>query len=221
MTEEATPPNPAEVAASEYAGLAADTDFAADFSGRNGREAQKAAVDRKSALARTAFGDGQEATPRDIPELLQDALKAPDALTRQEAEHMIPAASASEYRFNFATDGMDFKDVSELNNMAAQTAFAIGASPEYARATFEQIDRKLSRGGYEPTTPAATDAVLVRQFGDKAEAVGEAALAAFQRLPERERHFVSSTLSRLDAETSAWAIGRLARVSRMTSKKDK
>ena len=100
-----------------------------------------------------------------------------------------------------------------------ETAFAVKANPQFARATLEAMDKQLSKpeGSYTPTTADALDSHLKAQLGGKADATLAAALATFEKMPAAGQAWLQNSLSRLDTSTAAWVVGRMASIHRANS----
>jgi hypothetical protein len=210
---------PAETAAAGLETLAADKTWQADWSGVNGRAAQRAAVKLKSAVTRSAFPSEPD-TASTLPEKIESGLNAPDAVSQAAAEGMVPATSADD--FNFVWKDAANMEIGELQNMdtlAKETALAVKANPAFARATLEAMDRQLSKpeGSYTPTTADALDRHLQTQLGDKADATLAAALATFELMPPDGKAWLQASLSKLDTNTAAWVVQRMASIHRANS----
>lgn len=205
-TPEAAPaPSPSEAVAS----LQADKDWSADFSGANGRQAQKAAMDRKTALLKPADDTGPA-----VPEHLREAME--NSTTRPFAEGRIPASDPSEYKFEFR-DAESFEHSQELTALAQTTAYAVGANPEFAQATVKHIQQRLGRvaeGASVDSNPGSFDAAIASRYGADAQATIDAAEEALAAMPEAGRKWVQATLRGLDPETATWFTGRLASTRR-------
>ena len=106
-----------------------------------------------------------------------------------------------------------------MDALAKETAFAVKANPQFARATLEAMDKQLSKpeGSYTPTTADALDRHLQTQLGDKADATLAAALATFELMPPDGQAWLQNSLSRLDTSTAAWVVGRMASIHRANS----
>ena len=207
-TPEAAAPSPSDAVAN----LQADKDWSADFSGANGRQAQKAAMDRKTSLLKPAEDDAP------VPEHLREALE--DDSTRPFAEGRIPASDPSEYKFTF-NDAESFEHSQELTSVAQETAYAVGANPQFAQATVSHIQERLGRvpdGGSVDANPGSFDTAIADRYGDKAADTINAAEAALNAMPPEGKAWVQNTLKALDAETATWVVGRLASTRREASK---
>ncbi len=208
--------NSSEVAAAGLETLAANKEWSDDFSGLNGRPAQLAAMELKSATTRAAF-DPEPDTSQRRSEQIEDGLAATDAVTKASAEAMVPAQDVSEYNFKWENaSSMEFEELQSMDTTAKEAAFAIGANPHFARSTLEAMDRQLSKpeGSYIPTTSDALDDHMRTQFGDQADATLQAAVATMQKMPPEGQKWLQSSLSRLDTSTAAWVVARLASVHR-------
>ena len=226
MTENAPAPAPSPVApsegpasttpspAQELAALTQDATFAADFAGENGRAVQIEAAARKSALTKAAHGPADEPAP-ELPEQVQDGLKAPDNVTKAAAEAMVPGASPNDYQFNWSDAGnIDIDVLQDMTSTAAEAAFEVGASPAYAKATIDGLQTMLTQSsGIAPTEAALQDA-LTRHFGGNSDTTVEAAKATLAKMPEQSRQWALDAAERLDASGVAWFVGRLASVHR-------
>ena len=205
-TPEAAPaPSPSEAVAS----LQADATWSADFSGANGRQAQKAAMEQKTAVLKPA----EDNAPA-VPEHLREAME--NSTTRPFAEARIPASDPSEYKFTFS-DAENFEHSQELTSLAQETAFAIGANPQFAQATVSHIQDRLGRvpeGGSVDSNPGSFDAAIASRYGDKAADTISAAEAALNAMPPEGKAWVQNTLKALDADTATWVVGRLASTGR-------
>ena len=209
----------ASSAISEIAALGRDVAFHDDFTGSNGRAAQVAAVERKSALHKQAYGPAPDPVAV-LPERVQDGLEAPDAITKQAATAMIPGASPADYKFNW-TDAAntDIEALQSQNNLAAEASFAIGASPEYAKATIAGMESMIA-SSRAPATAESLDVALQRSFGANSDATVEAARTALLKMPQPARDWFGRALDKLDAAGATWAIGRLASVTRATTPRE-
>jgi len=210
---------PAETAAAGLETLAADKTWQADWSGVNGRAAQRAAVKLKSDVTRSAFTSEAD-TSHALSEKIESGLNAPDAVSQAAAEAMTPAQDVSEYRFKWENAAsMEIGELKNMDALAKETAFAVKAPPAFARATLEAMDRQLSKpeGSYTPTTADALDSHLQTQLGDKADATLAAALATFELMPPEGQAWLQHSLSRLDTSTAAWVVGRMASIHRANS----
>ena len=211
------PSSPAQEAGNELSTLMGNPDFTSDFSGANGRQAQIQARDKKSALTRAAHGPADEPTPV-LPERIQEGIDATDNVSKAAAAAMIPGASPADYKFTWSNASeTDLGVLQEQNSVAAEGAHAIGASPEYAKATVRALDEMVSRStGIDPTEASLQDA-LTRQFGGNSDNTVAAARATLAKMPERSREWALNTASKLDAAGVAWFVGRLASVHRATT----
>ena len=84
-----TASTPAETAAAGLETLAADKAWQADWSGANGRAAQRAAVTLKSDVTRAAYSPEADTAPA-LSEKIESGLNAPDAVSQAAAEAMTP-----------------------------------------------------------------------------------------------------------------------------------
>ncbi|MDC0148881.1 hypothetical protein OAI11_00825 [Rhodospirillales bacterium] len=204
-TPEAAPtPSPSEAVAN----LQADKDWSADFSGANGRQAQKVAMDRKTSLLKPAEDDAP------VPEHLREALE--DSSTKPFAEGRIPASDPSEYKFTF-NDAESFEHSQELTSIAQETAYAVGANPQFAQATVSHIQERLGRvpeGASVDANPGAFDSAIADRYGDKATDTINNAEAALNAMPPEGKAWVQNTLRALDPETATWFTGCLASTQR-------
>lgn len=231
MTENAPAPAPSPASSSdapapaeqspvqELAALSTDTAFQADFAGENGRAAQIAASERKSALTKTAHGPADEPAPV-LPERVEDGLNAQDNVSKAAAEAMVPGTSPADYSFTWSDAGsIDLDALQDMNTVAAEAAFAVEASPEYAKATIDGLQTMLTQSsGIAPTEASLQDA-LSRHFGSKADAAVVAAKATLAKMPERSRQWALDAAEQLDASGVAWLVGRLASVHKATAPK--
>lgn len=210
MTEEAPAPAPAPSPAESVAQLQTDKQWVADFNGDNGRPAQKAAAERKSALLRPPAP-----TAAPVPEHLREAMADPS--TAPHAERYMPAASPEEYRFEWsATDSPETAQA--MTKIAQEAAFAIGANPEFARATARHVEDALTRvapGRSVGENAGSLDDAMAARYGDKAVPMIEAATAAVMAMPEAGRKWVQATLRGLDPNTAVWFTSRLAATRRV------
>ena len=217
---DATPAStPAETAAAGLETLAADKAWQADWSGANGRAAQRAAVTLKSDVTRAAYSPEADTAPA-LSEKIESGLHAPDAVTKAAAEAMTPAQDISEYSFKWENAaGMEIGELQNMDALAKETAFAVKAPPAFARATLEAMDKQLSKpeGSFTPTTADALDSHLQAQLGGKADATLAAALATFELMPPDGQAWLQNSLSRLDTSTAAWVVQRMASLNRANS----
>ena len=206
-------PSPAE----NLATLTSDAGFQADWSGSNGRPAQIAAVARKSELTKAAHGGGDAAAPV-LPERIQEGLDADDGVSRAAAAAMIPGDSPDDYTFQWAdAEKTDIETMQEQTTLAAQAAYDIGASPEYARTTVRGLEDMIAKSsGIPPSEEQLTEA-LTRQFGANADATVEAARASLAKMSPEAREWAINAAGALDASGAAWFTGRLASVHRANS----
>jgi hypothetical protein len=164
-------PSPAQAATNELSALVGNPDFVSDFDGSNGRQAQIQARDRKTALTRQAHG-GTEETAAPLPTQIQEGLNSPDPAVRAAAEAMRPGETAGDFIFTWSdasTIGLD--DSQNMNSIAAEAAFSIGANPQYARSTVAFIDKQLATNtSGEQLTPAHLDTALADKFGSDGQA---------------------------------------------------
>ena len=191
--------------AEAIAALQADKEWVSDFNGANGRQAQKVAAERKTALLRPA-----EAPRTDIPAHLQEALDAAEGSERAEA--YIPGAAPEDYNFHFI--GVeDFDQLTEMKTTAADAAHAIGANPEYAAAAVKHLEASIARTAPENAIGNEhnrLDEAAAKMFGADAGQTMEDAAAAVATMPEAGRAWVQNTIRALDGPTAAWFTGRLA-----------
>ena len=118
---------PAETAAAGLETLAADKAWQADWSGANGRAAQRAAVTLKSDVTRAAYSPEADTAPA-LSEKIESGLNAPDAVTKAAAEAMTPAQDISEYSFKWENAaGMEIGELQNMDALAKETAFAVKA----------------------------------------------------------------------------------------------
>ena len=214
MTDESPAPTPAPEApapspSEAVANLQADASWSSDFSGANGRQAQLRAVERKTALLRPS----EDVSPA-VPEHLKEALE--DSSTRPHAERYVPAQSPEEYKFTF-NDAESFDHAKEITSLAQETAFAVGANPQFAQATVKHVQERIGRvaeGASVDVNPGSLDAALASRFGDKASETIDLAGEALDAMPEHGRAWVQNTLKALDPETATWFVGRLASTRR-------
>ena len=99
---------------------------------------------------------------------------------------MGPGQSPEDYSFNWSDAATTDLDVlQDMNATAAEAAFAVGASPKYAKATIDGLQTMLTQSsGIDPTEASLQDA-LARHFGTRADATVNAAKATLARMPER------------------------------------
>ena len=212
---EAVAPSPDQ----ELSALSRDVGFQADWDGSNGRPAQIAAVERKSALTKAAHGPADEPAPV-LPEAVQAGLDAPDNMSQAAAQAMIPGTSPEDYSFVWEdTANIDLDVLRDMNTTAAEAAFAVGASPEYAKATVVGLNTMLKQSSGITATEASLQDALSRHFGSNADATVEGAKATLAKMPERSRNWAIDTAGQLDASGVAWFVGRLARVHNANTSK--
>jgi hypothetical protein len=211
MSDESTAPeSPAPSPTEALAELTSDKEWSADFSGANGRAAQKLAVERKSALLR---GDQAEAAPN-VPEHLAEAME--NSETKPHAERYVPAQSPEDYKFDWR-DAENVEHAKEMTALAQETAFAVGANPEFAQATVKHIQERLPRvqpGMSVAENEGSLDEAVARLMGAEAGATIAAATEAVMSMPENGRQWVQQTLRSLDPSSAAWFTARLARTHR-------
>ena len=210
----AEPATPAETAAAGLETLAADKAWNDDFAGLNGRPAQLAAMELKSATTRAAFDPEPDTAPV-LPDAVQAGLDAPDSLSQAAAAAMIPGASPDDYKFkwdNAATS--DIETLQAQSSIAADAAFAIGASPEYATATVRALEDMVAKSSGIEATEATLQEALGRQFGANADATVTAAKASLAKMSPEAREWAINSAAKLDASGVAWFVGRLASVQR-------
>ena len=228
MTENAPAPAPSPASpsealapaatspAQELAALTQDAAFAADFTGENGRAAQVEATARKSALTKAAHGPTDEPAPV-LPERVQEGIYAPDNVSKSAAEAMVPGQSHDDYSFVWGNSAdIDLDVLQDMNEVAAEAAFEVGASPAYAKATVAGLETMLTQSSGIDPTEASLQEALTRHFGGKADATVEAARATLAKMPERSRQWALDAAGQLDASGVAWFVGRLASVHRAT-----
>jgi hypothetical protein len=120
--------------------LAADKAWQADWSGANGRAAQRAAVQLKADVTRAAYCPEPDTTPA-LSEKIESGLNAPDAVTKATAEAMRPGESPDDYSFTWSdTSAIGIDDLKNMTEVASEAAHAIGANPEVARSTVAFIE---------------------------------------------------------------------------------
>ena len=189
-------------------------EFHADWSGNNGRAAQKEAVERKSALLKTLHG-APETYAAPIPEQLADAMDSSNDIIKETAAGMVPASNPSEYSFKFeGVEAMELQDIAELNELAAETAFSAGASVAYGKSTIEAVDRALAKSDGTPPSVGDLETAMSRQYGDRLPEIQASARATIARMPERSQKWVTSIMERLPASDGAFLLGRLASINR-------
>jgi hypothetical protein len=199
----------------DIAALQSDAGFVADWSGENGRAAQVAAVERKSALHEAAYGGEQETVEPIMSEQVAEGLQAEDSVTQEAAAAMIPAQDMSEYHFNWQGQGdMELGQLADMNTVASEAAFALGANPHYARQTIEFIDQQLSRPDMAGASADDVIETLNARHGMQAKATVDAARAAVERMPESARQWLFDAMDGLDANSHAWVVNRLASIHR-------
>ena len=209
MTEETPAPTPEAAPAPSpsdaVANLQADKDWSADFSGANGRQAQVKAMERKTSLLKPA----EDAAT--VPEQLREALE--DSETKPHAERYVPAQSPEEYKFDWR-DAENIEHAQEMTSIAQETAFAVGANPQFAQATVKHIQERLPHvadGAAVADNEGSLDAAVGRLMGAESDATIAAATEAVMAMPENGRQWVQQTLRALDPDTAAWFTARLAR----------
>lgn len=218
-----TPAPSPSTPAQELAGLSRDPRFHADFSGDNGRPAQLAAMDRKSALTKAAFGPTDAPTnAAPLPEQIKEGLASQSPVERAAAEAMIPGQSPADYSFHWRdAANTPFEVLKQQNALAAEAAFAIGANPDYIRTTVKAVEDMLSRSKGDTVTPQSLEDVLVIRYRSK-EAAGSVqahAQAALNKMPEAARKWTQATLRKMDANDAGWFVGRLASINRANAPK--
>ncbi len=212
---EAVAPSPAD----NLSALSKDADFMSDWDGSNGRPAQIAAVERKSALTKAAHGQADEPAPA-LPDSVQAGLDAPDAVSQAAAAAMVPGQSAEDYKFNWDDSAsIELDTLQDMNTTAADAAFAVGASPEYAKATIDGLQTMLKQSSGIEATEATLQEALSKHFGSNADATVEAAKATLAKMPERSRDWAIDTAGQLDASGVAWFVGRLASIHKANASK--
>ena len=168
--ETALASTPVETAAAGLETLAADKAWQADFNGDNGRPAQLAAVKLKADTTRAAFNPGPDAAPT-LPENIASGLNAPDAVSQAAAEAMTPATDASEFKFGWSdAQTASVEDLQQRNTVAAESAFAAGANPHYAKATIDYIDQQLANPNLVPMSGNEFDDAMAQKFGEQTDA---------------------------------------------------
>jgi hypothetical protein len=214
VNETAPAPTQQESAKAEVGSLMSNKEFAADFSGANGRKAQVAAVAQKSALHETAYSDAPAEQSAPLPDKLQEGADAPDDLSKAMAESLTPAEDISDYSFTFANQAdMEFEEVAQMHTVAAEAAMSIGANSHFAQETVKMLDTQLARQDNVPSEgdTEGNEAALTSMYGDNAESILDAADAAFNKMPENAQAWLKASLDAVDSSTRAWTIGRLAR----------
>jgi hypothetical protein len=211
------PPSPSQSAIREIGELGRDIHFHADWRGDNGRAAQKAAVERKAELHERAYGDGDEVAAPQLPDAIQDAMKDQSSISQAAAAAMTPGQSADDYSFTWDNShGIELDVLKAMNDTAAEAAFEVGASPEYARSTVNALQDMITRST-GPATEATLQDALSRHFGDNVDATVEAAKATLAKMPERSKKWALDATDHLDGNGVAWFIGRLASVAKVNS----
>ena len=217
---EAAAPSDADTARSEIDSLGRDTAFQDAWSGKNGRQEQISARDYKTDLMRRAHGAPEPEAGPEHPQVIKEGLSDASEATRAIAAGMTPASDVSEYKFKFeGSADMDTAALTDLNSVAAEGAFAAGASPEYARATIEQVDRVLSKATGDMANAGDIEDALQRQYGANTEATQENARATLAKMPERSQAMIIDALDRMPAADGAWLMGRLATLNKVHSLK--
>ena len=204
---------PAETAAAGLETLAADKAWQADWSGANGRAAQRAAVKLKSDVTRSAFPSEPD-TASALPEKIESGLNSADPIIRAAAEAMRPGESPDDYSFTWAdTSAIAIEDLQNMTAIASEAAHAIGANPEVARSTVAFIEKQLSANtsGAE-ITPAQLDTALADKFGGDADAIATLAVEVVAKMPDAGKAWLTSALKGLDPSSAALVVGKLARV---------
>ena len=221
MTEEATTaePTPAEAAQAELSTLKTDTAFAEAFVGKRGHEAQRDAIERKTALHQAAYGE-PEAAPPALPERIQDALDNQSTVAQAAAQAMTPGQSVDDYSFTWAdASTTDLETLQAQNTLAAEAAFDIGASPEYARTTVRTLEDMVARHDGQEPSMEQLQAALSTLYGGNADATVEAAKASLALMSPEARQWAIDAAGRLDAVGVAWFTGRLASVHKANAPK--
>jgi hypothetical protein len=213
---EAAAPTDAEAASAEISGLARDQNYQDAWSGKHGRQEQIAARNHKTELMRRAHGGEPDEPKPKNPQAIADGLLDSSEATQSIAAGMTPAADVSEYKFRFeGSADMEAADLQNLNSVAAEGAFAAGASPAYAKSTIEQIDRVLSKSTGEMANAGDIEDALRRQFGANTEATQENARATLAKMPEQSQAMIVDALDRMPAADGAWLMGRLATLNKV------
>jgi hypothetical protein len=213
---EAAAPTDAEAATAEISGLARDQNYQDAWSGKNGRQDQKAAVQYKAELMRRAHGGDPDEPEPNNPQSIADGLLDSSEATQSLAAGMVPGADPSEYKFRFeGSADMEAADLQNLNSVAAEGAFAAGASPEYARSTIEHVDRVLSKYTGEMANAGDIEDALQRQFGANTEATQDNARTTLAKMPEKSQAMIIDALDRMPAADGAWLMGRLATLNKV------
>jgi hypothetical protein len=208
---------PSQSAIAEISGLGRDINFHADWRGDNGRAAQKAAVERKAHLHRQAYGGDDQVAIRQLPTSIEDAMKDPSTASQAAAAAMTPGASPADYSFTWDNShGIELDMLKDMNSVAAEAAFEVGASPEYAKATVNALQDMITRST-GPATDATLQDALSRHFGNNVDATVAAAKATLAKMPERSRAWALGAAAELDGNGVAWFVGRLASVAKVNS----
>ena len=204
---------PAETAAAGLETLAADKAWQADWSGAHGRAAQRAAVKLKSDVTRSAF-TSEPVTASALPEKIQAGLDHPDPSVRAAAAAMRPGESPADYSFTWAdASAIGIDALKNMNEIAADSAFSIGASPGAAKSVVAFIEKQLSANtsGAE-ITPEQLDTALAVKFGGDADAIATLAVEVVAKMPDAGKAWLTSALRGLDPSAAALVVGKLARV---------
>jgi hypothetical protein len=205
-------PTAQQEAKADIGGLMSNKEFAADFSGANGRPAQVAAMAQKSQLHQQAYSDTTPEQGPPLPEAIQDGLDAQDDMSQAMAEALTPATSVEEFKFNLiGQNEMELTDLANVHATIADAAMSIGANNKFAKQTIEHVDATLARQDITPSDADGVVDAMNTQFGEQAHATVENAKAALARMEPNAQEMVKDALDGLDNHTAAWLVGRLAR----------
>ena len=205
---------PAETAAAGLETLAANKAWQADWSGANGRAAQRAAVKLKSDTTRTAFTSEPD-TASALPEKIESGLNSADPIIRAAAEAMRPGESPDDYSFTWSdTSAIGIDDLKNMTEVASEAAHAIGANPAAAKSVVAFIEKGLSANtsGAE-ITPEQLDTALADKFGGEADGIAAMAVEVVAQMPAAGKAWLTSALKGLNPSSAALVVGKLARVA--------
>jgi hypothetical protein len=174
-------------------GLNANEKWRADFSGENGREAQRHAVAHKAQVVQ------------------QSEVWTEPANTSTEG------LTPGDYKFQFeGTRTMAPEVYAAMHKEVSEIAHALGADPHAAKATVEYLDQfMLNNPNAEPPADAETFKKAINQRFGADNTVIEDAKRAVLNIPEGPgRQRLLNAFDRLDTNTSLLLIGKLAGLGR-------
>lgn len=117
----------------------------------------------------------------------------------------------------FRWPGVPVEQAVSMSAVANEAAASLGADRQSAQDFVGVIERGLQKTAAQPVNDdgvAALHDQLTRQFGDRAPQLVEDARAAFGRMPERGKAWLSDALDRVPPATAAWVIHALAQYRR-------